>query len=209
MALRKLGRFDEAVASSSRAAEMFKTAGDMDAYCQCVGAIGDALLEDGRYSEALEQLLKRYDLASEEGSGMTPTIAAFTLPYALARVGECLGSLGRRAEAITALTEAVAIFEQAQSPDFKHANALERLAAVLAEESRTGESHRTYARAAEVFEAIGDTEASGRCRDLATTAAPAENVIRPGESFGGSYGPGPGGMSEQAGVVVREAVTTA
>ncbi|HEY0542051.1 MAG TPA: hypothetical protein VGD53_27060 [Actinoallomurus sp.] len=39
------------------------------------------------------------------------------------------------------------------------------LTAVLAEESR-----RAYARAAELFEAIGDAEASSRCHDLATAA---------------------------------------
>lgn len=49
--------------------------------------------------------------------------------------------------------------------------ALETLAALLAEEGRTGESRRAYERAAQVFEAIGDTEAHSRCLDL-TTAAP-------------------------------------
>jgi hypothetical protein len=44
------------------------------------------------------------------------------------------------------------------------------LTAVLAEEGRAEESRRAYARAAELFEAIGDAEASSRCHDLATAA---------------------------------------
>jgi hypothetical protein len=42
-------------------------------------------------------------------------------------------------------------------------DATARLVALLAEEGRTEESRRTYARAAQVYEAIGDAEASSRC----------------------------------------------
>ena len=100
---------------------------------------------------------------------MTPSIAALTRPHALARVGECLGLLGRRAEAITTLTEATSLMEQVQSSR-PQAQALERLAVMLADEGRNDESSRAYARAAEVFEAIGDADASSRCHDLATAA---------------------------------------
>jgi tetratricopeptide (TPR) repeat protein len=105
-----------------------------------------------------------------QGSGMTSSVAALTRPYVLARVGECLGLLGRRAEAITALTEAIALMDQSQVSNFRQARALEVLATVLAGEGRAEEGRRAYARAAELFEAIGDAEASSRCHDLATTA---------------------------------------
>ena len=74
----------------------------------------------------------------------------------------CLGALGRRTEAISALTEAIRLMETPQ-PNFRQAKALETLAALLAEEGRTEESRHTYVRAAHVYEAIGDAEASSRC----------------------------------------------
>jgi hypothetical protein len=38
---------------------------------------------------------------------MTPTIAAYSRPDAHFRIAQCLGALGRRTEAISALTEAI------------------------------------------------------------------------------------------------------
>ncbi|MFC7645680.1 hypothetical protein ACFQX6_37490 [Streptosporangium lutulentum] len=108
-------------------------------------------------------------LLDDDHSGMTPSIAAFTRPIALARVGECLGSLGHRTEAIVKLTEAISLMEQVRLP-VPQARALETMAALLADEGRTGESRHAHARAAEVYEALGDAEASSRCRDLANAA---------------------------------------
>ncbi|MGW0804720.1 helix-turn-helix domain-containing protein [Nonomuraea sp. NPDC002799] len=170
-ALRRLGRLDEAIAAELHAAQTFKAGGDIDRYCQCLGALGTCLRDAGRHTEALEQYLDLLALLNDDRSGVTPSVAAFIRPIALARVGECLGSLGRRSEAISELTEAISLMEQAQLP-VPQARSLETLAALLAEEGRTGESRRTYARAAEVYEAVGDAEASSRCRGLATNAAP-------------------------------------
>ena len=55
----------------------------------------------------------------------------------------------------------------ALQPNFQQADALESLAALLAEDGRTRESRRTYGRAAQVFKAIDDAEASSRCDALA------------------------------------------
>ncbi|WP_411114294.1 tetratricopeptide repeat protein [Streptomyces sp. 029-5] len=166
-ALRVLGRLDEAIASASRAAEMFRTMGDADSYVQSLTNIGNCLRDQGRYEEALRQLLQLRALIDDEGSGMTPNIAAHSRPVALIRIGECLAHLGRRTEAITTLGEAIGLLDELQVANFWLAEALEELAALLAEEGRTGESRRTYARAAEVFESIGDTEAGSRCHALA------------------------------------------
>ncbi|WP_405148602.1 tetratricopeptide repeat protein [Sphaerisporangium sp. NBC_01403] len=162
VALRRLQRLDEAVASISRATEMFKANSDIDAYCSCLSTLADCFRDDSRLEEALEKYREACAMQGDEGSGMTPSIAALTRPYTLAQVGECLGLLGHRAEAITTLTEAIALMEQFQL-NYRQARALEALAAVLTEEGRTGESRRAYTRAAEVFEAIGDVEASSRC----------------------------------------------
>ncbi|MFD4949535.1 ATP-binding protein [Streptomyces sp. NPDC058239] len=167
IALRKLGRLDEAAASASRAAEMFKSIGDTDSYHACITNLGSCLRDAGRYDEALERYREVLALVSDDESGMTPSIAAHLRPHTLAYLGRCLGLLGRRGEAITTLTEATALMEQFDS-NYVRAGALETLAALLAEEGRTGESRRAYARAAEVFEAIGDAEAYSRCHDLAT-----------------------------------------
>jgi tetratricopeptide (TPR) repeat protein len=142
----------------------------MDAYPSCLRALGECLLDAGRYDEALERFLECHHLTIDEGSGMTPDFAASVRPYSLAQVGECLGLLGRRTEAMTALTEAIALMEQSQVSDYREGRARERLAAVLAEEGRADDSRRAYARAAELFEAIGDAEASSRCHDLANAA---------------------------------------
>ena len=97
---------------------------------------------------------------------MTPAIAARSRPYALLRIGQCLGALGRRTEAITTLTEAASLME-VLLPDFRQAEALESLAGLLAKDGRTSESRRTYTRAAQVFMAIDDADASSRCHALA------------------------------------------
>jgi tetratricopeptide (TPR) repeat protein len=169
-ALRRLGRLAEATASETRAARMFKAVGDIDSYGQCLGALGSCLRDAGHHAEALEQYLALLALLDDDRSGMTPSIAAFTRPIALARVGECLGSLGHRSEAIVKLAEAISLMEQAQLP-VPQARALETLAALLADEGRTGESRQACARAAEVYEAVGDAEASGRCRALANATS--------------------------------------
>ncbi|MGW6603158.1 tetratricopeptide repeat protein [Streptomyces sp. NPDC055036] len=170
-ALRMLGRLDEAIASASRAAEMFRTMGDTDSYVQSLANIGNCLRDQGRYAEALRQFRRLRALIDDESAGMTPNIAAHSRPVALIRIGECLAHLGRRTEAVSTLGEAIGLLDELQVANFWLAEALEELAALLADEGRTGESRRTYARAAEVFESIGDTEASGRCHAQATVAS--------------------------------------
>lgn len=166
-ALLALGRLDEAVASASGAAETFKTLGDIDSYVQCLSLIGLCRHDEGRYSEALNYFRQALALIDDEDAGMTPAIAAQSRAYALLRIGQCLGALGRRTEAITTLTEAVGLME-ALHPNFRQAEALESLASLLAKDGRISESRRTYARAAQVFMAIDDAEASSRCHALAT-----------------------------------------
>jgi len=141
-ALLTLGRLDEAAPPASRAAETFKTLGDIDSYVQCLSLIGLCRCDEGRYSEALDYFRKTLALIDDEESGMTPAIAAQSRPYALLRIGQCLGALGRRTEAITTLTEAVGLME-ALHPNFRQAEALESLAGLLAKDGRTGEHARS------------------------------------------------------------------
>jgi tetratricopeptide (TPR) repeat protein len=164
-----LGRPDEAAALALSAAKTFNAIGDIDAYVQVLSLIGLCHRAEERYAEALEQFRTALALIDDEGSGMTPTIAAQSRPDAHFRMAQCLGALGRRTEAISALTEAIGLLETLR-PNFRQAEALEALAALLAEEGRTDESRRTYARAAQVYEAIGDAEASSRCHAAVTPA---------------------------------------
>ncbi|HYB16761.1 MAG TPA: helix-turn-helix domain-containing protein [Streptosporangiaceae bacterium] len=157
-----LGRPEEAAASAFSAAKTFDATGDIDAYVQCLSLIGLCRRGEGRYAEALEQFRSVLALIDDDGSGMTPTIAAQCRPDAHFRIAQCLGALGRRTEAISALIEATGLMETLP-PNFQQAEALETLAALMAEEGRTGESRHAYARAARVYEAIGDAEASSRC----------------------------------------------
>ncbi|MFI9593759.1 ATP-binding protein [Nonomuraea sp. NPDC052265] len=165
-ALRRLGRLDDATASETLAAEMFKADGDLDSYCQALGALGSCLRDAGRHAEALRQYRDLQALLEDGRSGIRPSVVAFTRPIALARIGECLGLLGDRTEAIAKLTEAIGLMEQAQMPVLQ-AGSLETLAALLAEDDGIAESRQVYARAAEVYEAVGDAGASARCRALA------------------------------------------
>ncbi|MFG1678680.1 ATP-binding protein [Nonomuraea sp. NPDC049269] len=165
-ALRRLGRLDEAIAAETQAARIHLANGDMDRYCNSLAALGTCLRDAGDHTKALKQYLDVLALLNDDCSGITPSVAAFNRPIVLARIGECLGLLGHRAEAIIKLTEATSLMEQAQLL-VPQARSLETLAVLLAEEDRTGESRHTYARAAGVYEAIGDAEASSRCRDLA------------------------------------------
>ncbi|WP_392966657.1 NB-ARC domain-containing protein [Streptomyces sp. LN245] len=170
-ALRLLGRFDEAVAASSRSAELFGTIGDIDSRVQCLAHIANCRLDGGHHTEALEQYLALLALLEDPGSGVTPSVVTLSRPFALIRIGHCLERLGRRTEAITALSEGIDVLDTLRLSDFRQAGAPESLAALLAGEGRTDESLRAYGRAAKVFEAIGDIEASDRCHALATAAA--------------------------------------
>ncbi|MFC0052207.1 helix-turn-helix domain-containing protein [Streptomyces actinomycinicus] len=180
-ALRMLGRLDEAVASASRAAEAFKAIGDIDAHVQCLATIGNCRRDEGQYPEALEQYLELLALIDDEESGMTPGIAAHSRVRTLIQIGRCLGRIGRRAEAITTLGEALVLLDTLQVSNIWRAEALEELAALLAEEGRRGDSRRTYTRAAQAFEAIGDAQAALRCQAEAATPAPQRhNTADPG-----------------------------
>ncbi|MGW6986806.1 ATP-binding protein [Streptomyces sp. NPDC054946] len=170
-ALLLLGRHDEAIESSSQAAEMFRAIGDIDSYVQSKAAIAKCLFEEGRYAEALERYLGLLAVLDDRGSGMTPSVIVHSRPLALLRIGSCLRHLGRRADAISALSEGIDLVDELGASDYRQADALETLASLLADEGRTDESRRAYARAAQVFESIGDTTASHRCQALATTAA--------------------------------------
>ncbi|MFJ3903963.1 helix-turn-helix domain-containing protein [Streptomyces sp. NPDC090025] len=166
-ALRLLRRTEESRAASARAADMFKSVGDADCYVQCLGNIADCLLDEGRHTEALERCREQLALLDDPGSGMTPSIAAHSRSVVLLRRGRCLGELGRRAEAIGALVDGIDAMDALQMSDFRQAGALELLASLLAAEGRTAESRAAYARAAGVFETVGDTEATLRCQALA------------------------------------------
>ncbi|MFJ6656382.1 ATP-binding protein [Streptomyces sp. NPDC091377] len=168
-ALRLLGRFGEAVAASCRAAETFRTTGDIDSSVQCLAHVAHCLLDEGRHAEALERYRGLLAVLEDPESGMTPSVARLSRPLALLRVGHCLERLGRRVEAIAALTEGIDVIETLQMSDFRQALALETLAALLADEGRGEESRHASARAARVFEAIGDPVAADRCRALAAT----------------------------------------
>ncbi|MFF6954992.1 MULTISPECIES: NB-ARC domain-containing protein [unclassified Streptomyces] len=165
-AARLLGRPGEAIASASRAAETFRALGDMDSYVQSLASIGNSLREEGRYTEALRQFRTALAVIDDEEPRMAPTVVAHCRPLGLIRIGQCLGHLGRRPEAIAALTAAIASLDAQRLTGFRLAEGLETLGALLADEGRTDGSRRAYARAAEVFAEVGDTEAADRCRPL-------------------------------------------
>ncbi|MEV4613172.1 hypothetical protein AB0K43_11300 [Kitasatospora sp. NPDC049258] len=110
-ALYLLGQLDEAMVMSFRAAAAFKGIGDVDSYVQSLAHVANCPRDGGRHAEALEQFLTLLELMDGEGSGMTPSVVAHSRPFALIRVGQCLGHLGRRAEAIAALGTAMELLD--------------------------------------------------------------------------------------------------
>lgn len=156
-ALLALERPAEAAASAAVAAGMFQGVGDIDAYVQVLSQIGHCRRTEGRLAEALHQYRTALELIDDERSGMTPTIAAQCRPYALMRIGQCLAGLDRRAEAVTALLEAVDLMDALQ-PNFRQAEALETLGALLDDDGRP-----YYERAARTYRQIGDEAGSLRC----------------------------------------------
>jgi tetratricopeptide (TPR) repeat protein/transcriptional regulator with XRE-family HTH domain len=166
-ALRRLGRLSDAAESVGRAAEVFQDLGNVDAYCQCLSVLGQCLRDDGRYAEAVEQFRRIAAVSADPESGMTPGVASLTLSHALGLAGQSLALLGRRAEAIATLTEAVEHMEGWQSPNHKLGRVLEILAGELTREGRTDDSRRAYLRAAEVFTEIGNADAAQQCREQA------------------------------------------
>ncbi|MFI6253601.1 transcriptional regulator, partial [Streptomyces sp. NPDC051016] len=156
-ALLALERPAEAAASAAVAAGMFQVVGDIDAYVQVLSQIGHCRRTEGRLAEALHQYRTTLELIDDERSGMTPTIAAQCRPYALMRIGQCLAGLDRRAEAVTALLEAVDLMDALQ-PNFRQAEALETLGALLDDDGRP-----YYERAARTYRQIGDEAGSLRC----------------------------------------------
>lgn len=60
--------------------------------------------DEGCCTEALEQYLGLLALLEDPESGMTPSVVMLSRPLALIRIGRCLERLGRRTEAITALS---------------------------------------------------------------------------------------------------------
>lgn len=165
IALRLLGRFDEAIMSAYRGAEVFNSLADPDAMYAGTTNLGHCLRDAGRHDEALEQLRRALALVSDPESKMTRSIAAYLRPHTLRLVGQCLALLGRRTEAIRTLTQATELLDGLDSNQLQ-AQAWEALAALLAQEGPTDESRRAYARAAQVFEAVGDAEAHTRCHTL-------------------------------------------
>ncbi|MEV7285312.1 helix-turn-helix domain-containing protein [Streptomyces sp. NPDC093252] len=165
ISLRNLGRLAEGAIESREAADLFKTLGDMDSYTSCVTNVAHCLHGSGRHAEGLVHYGEVLDLLNDEQSGMTPSITVLARPHALGYYGDCLKALGRRTEAIDALTEATELLGRFDV-NFRQGQFLESLAELLALEGRAEEGERTYARAAEVYRLTGDGAAAARCQAL-------------------------------------------
>ncbi|MFG2885461.1 tetratricopeptide repeat protein [Streptomyces sp. NPDC048297] len=166
VAQRKLGQFDAAVSAAYRAVDSFKALGDNDSHLTCMGNLAHCLRDAGRHREAVEHYHEAIALL-DDGYDVAPTLAEYLRTHMAAGLGLSLRQLGERAQAITALTQADSAL--GKDPSYVNCLVLEALAPLLAETGRVQESRRAYARAAEVYEAIGDVEGHRRCRRLAVT----------------------------------------
>ncbi|MFF7610233.1 NB-ARC domain-containing protein [Streptomyces parvulus] len=165
VAQRKLKQFDAAISAAVQAVDELKILGDADAHVTCIGNLGHCLRDAGRHGEAVERYHESIALMDDAAYGVTPTLAAYLRPLTVAGLGRSLKQLGLRDQAIATLTEAATALEP--YPSYVTAGVLESLAPLLAEEGHTQDSSSAYARAAEVYAAIGDSEAHRRCDKLA------------------------------------------
>jgi tetratricopeptide (TPR) repeat protein len=107
-ARKMLGDPHAALDAVRTAAQRFEQAGDADAFCQTLIGRGDIALALGQVDEALTSFQRALEMVEEPGaSGMTPSIAAATLPFVLGQTARALGRAGRRDQGIPLARRAV------------------------------------------------------------------------------------------------------
>jgi tetratricopeptide (TPR) repeat protein len=153
------------------AAERFELAGDADAYCQAVLGRGDIAMHLGDVVEALASFQRALGMVEDPASGMTASIAASTLPFALGQTARALGQAGRGAEGIPLALRAVDLSGRMQL-FIAQARILRILAEDLYGDDHAAEAHESLLRAAEIYESIGHHDDASRCREGAAAKDP-------------------------------------
>jgi transcriptional regulator with XRE-family HTH domain len=161
-----LGDPQAALDAVRAASERFERAGDADNFCQSLIGRGDIALRLGETAEAVGSLRRALRMLEDPTSGMTPSIVAATLPFALGHTARALGRSGRRLEGIPLAVRAVDL-----SADMQNFHAQAAILLILAEDlygdADAGLARESFLRAADVYESIGQEDEAARCRERA------------------------------------------
>jgi len=159
-----------AMEAARAAAGRAEQAGDADAFCQALMARGDIGVQLGEVAEALACFQRALDMAEDPASGMTPNIAAATLPNVLGLTARALGRAGRGAEGIPLALRAVDLWEGTQiGPPLAWVLCL--LAEDLYGDDHVAEARECLLRAAEIYDSVGRHDDASRCRETAAAKA--------------------------------------
>ncbi|GGR87790.1 SARP family transcriptional regulator [Micromonospora fulviviridis] len=148
------------------AEERFRHLDDVNEVCQTLLGRGDIARSLGNIDEALDCFQRVLDMVEDPASGMTPSIAAMTLPYVLSMSARALGLIGRNAEAVPRALRAADLFGSMQMLDAQ-ARVLRILGEDLYRADQAAQARDCLLRAAEIYGLIGSHDEASRCRDKA------------------------------------------
>ncbi|MEU5941316.1 BTAD domain-containing putative transcriptional regulator [Micromonospora sp. NPDC047548] len=165
-ARKMLGDPHGALAAVRAASERSEQAGDADNFCLTLTGRGDIALALGEVDEALASLQRAVEMADDPASGMTPSVAAGTLPFVLGHAARAFGRAGRAAEGIPLALRAVDLSAEMQNI-VAQAAILLILAEDLYGDDQVAEAQECLLRAAEIYESAGLLDDASSCRGKA------------------------------------------
>lgn len=160
-----------AMEAVTAAASCFERSGHVDAYCQTLLGRGDIALRVGRVEEALDGFERALAMVEDPGSGMTPSIAATTLPFVLGQTARAMARSGRREEGVPLARRAIDLFA---AMDILEAQAM--MLRVLGDDlygpDQAEEARVCLLRAADIYASIGREDEAVLWRARAEEKAP-------------------------------------
>jgi tetratricopeptide (TPR) repeat protein/transcriptional regulator with XRE-family HTH domain len=148
------------------AAERFEQAGDVDAFCQALMGRGAILVRLDEAAAALPHFQRVLEMVEDPASGMTPSIAAGSLPMVLLQIARALGQVGRGSEGVPMALRAVDLFGGIQM-FVEQAYCLCVLADDIYGDDQAAEAKDCLLRAAQIYESVGQHGDASRCREQA------------------------------------------
>ena len=148
------------------AAELYERVGDADSVCQALTGRGSILVSLGEPAAALPIFQRVLDMVEDPGSGMTPSIAAGSLPMVLIQIARALGRTDRGAEGEPLALRAADLFEGLHM-FAEQAYSLCVLAEECYGDDQSGEAKEYLLRAAQIYESAGRQDEASRCRHQA------------------------------------------
>ncbi|GIG55647.1 hypothetical protein Lfu02_00190 [Longispora fulva] len=162
-----LGEWQAASDAVRAAADRFEQAGDIDAFCQSLLGRGALALKLRDVTGALADFQRALQLVEDPASGMTPSIAAATLPEVLGQTALTLRRLGRAGEGVPLLLRATDLFGELRIA-LSRAKWLRILGRDFYGADHPVKARESLLAAAEIYDSIGQPDEAAGCRETAT-----------------------------------------